>query len=275
MDYEYPNYDDYEREDDYEPEEEWRDAEIDRARGTLEQFFKSNTSSVFFIKQLQVMFEKEHFHWITASAINELIDEGFLKAEECPLGKGAHIKFVFNHRHRYYKRQIDKSLKVVKEYSDPIIARACGRQAEVLFFNAFMGEGFLCKGQNTNKYRGKIWKRTKHDLDFIIERDGRVYGCEVKNTFGYIEKGEMELKLKLCDCLGVRPLFIMRFAPKDYNWKIIQAGGIALLFKCQIYPVGQEKLVERIIDVLGLPVDCPGAIPEGIIKRFLKLHKKV
>lgn len=269
MDYDFPDYEISE------PEEERRDSAIDDAKEVLQRFFADNSDGVFYIKQLEVRFEKEFFHWIIASAIDELIGEGVLKPEIRPLRKGTKVKFVFSHKLRYYKRQIHKSLKVIREYSDPIIARACGRQAELLFFNAFMNEGFLSRGQNTNKYEGKRWKRTKHNLDFIMERDGKVYGCEVKNTFDYIDKRERDLKLKMCHYLGIIPLFIMRDAPKSYNWEIMQDGGVFLLFECQIYPMGQENLVKKIIDVLGLPVDCPKAIPEGIIKRFLKVHKKM
>jgi hypothetical protein len=47
-----------------------------------------------------------------------------------------------------------------------------------------------------------------------------------------------------------------------------------MIYEAQIYPFGQTELVKRIRDVLGLPVDCPRAIPEGIIKRFIGWHEK-
>jgi len=64
------------------------------------------------------------------------------------------VKFVFNKRHRYYKRQINRSLEVIREYSDESIARACERQAEVLFLNALAVKGFIPRGENTNEYKG-------------------------------------------------------------------------------------------------------------------------
>ena len=78
----------------------------------------------------------------------------------------------------------------------------------------------------------------------------------------------------MCDCLGVKPLFIMRGSPQSYNYEIWRRGGYAMIYEAQIYPFGQTDLVRRIREVLGLPVDCPRAIPEGIIDRFERWHGK-
>lgn len=91
---------------------------------------------------------------------------------------------------------------------------------------------------------------------------------------GYIDKGELEVKLTMCAYLGSRPLFIMRFSPKSYNKMVIDMSGFALLFVMQIYPFGQAGLVGRIRGTLGLPADCPRAIPSGIIDRFVHWHEE-
>jgi hypothetical protein len=260
---------------DYYDVEEWpRDVKIDEAKESLKSFFRQNPQAVFYIKQLEVTFEKQFFHWITAKAIRELIEEGRLKMEEVPLAKGTRVKFVFNPRYRYYKRAIKKAIHVIREYSHHEIAMACGEQADVLFFNALIAKGFSPHGQDINEFKGKKWLKTNHDLDFIIEKDRIVYGCEVKNTFDYIDKDELFIKLEICEYLGLRPLFIMRYSPKSYNFEIIKRGGYAMIFEKQIYPFGQAALVKKITGVLGMPVDCPRAIPEGIINRFMNWHNK-
>ncbi|MEW6001192.1 MAG: hypothetical protein AB1638_00865 [Nitrospirota bacterium] len=48
-----------------------------------------------------------------------------------------------------------------------------------------------------------------------------------------------------------------------------------MIFEKQIYPFGQAALVKRITEVLSMPVDCPRAIPEGIIERFIKWRYKI
>lgn len=266
--------DDFYGEYDYDTEGFPRDIKIDEAREKLKQFFKENSQDVFYLKQLEVKFEKQFFHWITAKAINELIKENDIKSEEVPLAKRTIVKFVFNKNYRYYKRAIKKSLSVIKEYSNHEIALSCGRQAEILFLNALLERNFLFRNKNTNEYNGKKWTKTDHNLDFIIEKDEIVYGCEVKNTFDYIDKKELDIKLEICEFLGIRPLFIMRYSPKSYNNEIINRGGYTMIFECQIYPFGQESLVKRIKESLNMPVDCPKSIPSGIIDRFIKWHNK-
>jgi hypothetical protein len=58
------------------------------------------------------------------------------------------------------------------------------------------------------------------------------------------------------------------------NKMIIDKGGFVLIFESQIYELSQDKLVERLKVELGLPVDCPKAIPEGILDRFVKWHER-
>ncbi|MEW6001193.1 MAG: hypothetical protein AB1638_00870 [Nitrospirota bacterium] len=95
---------------------------------------------------------------------------------------------------------------MIREYSHHEIAMACGEQADVLFFNALIAKGFFSQGQDINEFKGKKWIKTNHDLDFIIEKDRIVYGCEVKNTFDYIDEDELSIKLEICEYLGLRPL---------------------------------------------------------------------
>jgi len=261
--------------DGFEPPEYERDKKIDEAKSLLLEFFKTNNRQVFYVKQLEVMFEKKIFHWITSRALRELVDEGYLATVEMPLSvEGTRVKFLFDKKNRYYKRQIKKSIGVIREYSDHAIAIACGEQADVLFFNALVSRGFVSHGEDVNEYKDRKWEATNHNLDFIIEKDSVVYGCEVKNTFAYIEREEFSMKLRICDYLGIKPLFIMRGSPKTYNFEIIKRGGYVVIFEKQIYPLGQEKLVKRITEVLGMPVDCPRRIPDGMIERFIRWHSK-
>jgi hypothetical protein len=172
-------------------EEKWEDAYVEDAKAELRAFFTERSQQVFYLKQLEVLFEKPFYHWITAKATNQLIAERWLRAEEVPLGDATRVKFVVHRSHRYYRRQIGRSLEVIREYSRPEITAACGEQADVLFFNALASRGFLYAGQDTNEYEGKKWTKSNHDLDFIIEKDGIAYGCEVKNTWDYIKREEM------------------------------------------------------------------------------------
>ena len=113
-----------------------------------------------------------------------------------------------------------------------------------------------------------------HNLDFILERDKKFYGVEVKNTLGYLDKDEFYLKIELCEQLGIVPLFVTRMLPKNWVFDLIKAGGYALIIKYQLYPPYFSELVKTIRDSLGLPVDCPQSIWDGTIQRFINWHKK-
>lgn len=252
--------------------EAWQDPYVEAAKDALSKLFTERPSEVFYLQQLEVKFEKRFYHWITAKATSELLD-GLLRTEEAPLLEGTRVKFVFHKSHRYYRRQIGRALEVIREYSRPEITAGCGEQADMLFFNALMNRGFVSAGEDTNEYKGRKWTKTKHDLDFIIQKDDRAYGCEVKNTWAYIERAEMRVKLDICEFLGLVPLFIMRYAAKSYLEEIRGRNGTFVIFEWHIYPFGQEELVKRIRETLGLGADCPRAIPSGIIDRFMnKVH---
>jgi hypothetical protein len=96
---------------------------------------------------------------------------------------------------------------------------------------------------------------------------------EIKNTWAYIDRPEMHAKIQLCAHLGVKPLFIMRWAPKSYVEVIRKAGGFGLLFGPQFFPVGHSAAMERLRE-LFLPVISPTAVPPGTFERFVKWHAK-
>jgi len=251
-----------------------RDSSVDAAKITVMAIIDSDRDRAYHIQQLEVLLEKSFFHWITARAISELLNEGTLRSEELELIGATKVKFVFHKTNRYHKKEIKEKIEIIRAYSKPEFSRACGRQAEVLFFNALTGRGFVAKGQEVNEYNGKIWTDSDHNLDFIIERDGIVYGAEVKNKLRYIDKDELQIKLKICKHLGIRPLFIMRTSPKTYNHMIITQNGFVMIYECLIYPFLARDMVDIVKTKLGLLVDCPRAIPDGIIDRFEKWHRR-
>ena len=100
------------------------------------------------------------------------------------------------------------------------------------------------------------------------------YGTEIKNTLDYIEREELEVKISMCEELKIRPLFILRFAPKSYIDMIIRAGGYAMIFEWQLYPPSLASLAREMREKLNLKVDNPRRIKDGTIQRFLSWHTK-
>ncbi len=240
----------------------------------IRSLFENEKESIYFIRQLQVKFEKKYYHWITNNAAVGLYKLGYLKDIRIPKEKGTSTRFFMHRSNRYPMRKVKMMEKVIEEYSKDDITRSCGHRAEDLFVKALAMRGFMPMQSKVKDFKEKVWEKTGHDLDFIFTKDGIDYGCEIKNTLGYIEKEELEVKLEMCNYFGVKPLFIMRYSPKAYNEVIISQGGFALIFETQIYELSQLKLVERIKKVLDMPVICSKSIPEGIIDRFDRWHRK-
>ena len=257
-----------------------RDRKIDGAKALISDFLSRNKRAVFYIKQLQVLLEGTYYHWIVGRAVGELIDEGAVGHQEVALKHGRAV-FLFNRSLRYRQRQIRKVERIIDKYSQEEVSRGCGAWAENLFLVALMQHGFgfaskdVREQRNTRAYNGKEWTLTKHELDFIVARDGVAYGAEVKNTWDYIPPEELRLKQQMCEFLGIRPLFIWRFAPKSYMWEIIQSGGYGMIFKAHIFPPTHELLAREIRTVLGLECDAPRRIPDGILKRFVNWHVRM
>ncbi len=260
-----------------EEDEEYVQREPDKyfkeAQEKIRQLYHDNHESVFYLRQLQVKFEKDYFHWVTNNALTGLLKLRYLKDHRIETGKGTSTRYFLHRSNRYPIRDIKRIEEIVQEYSQDNVTRGCGYRAEDLFCKAFSLRRFITEGTKVKEYNGKKWDKTNHDLDFVFQRDGVSYGCEIKNTLGYIEKEELNIKIEMCKHLDVKPLFIMRYAPKSYIDLIQKNGGFSLLFVTQIYELGQIELVNRMKNMLGLPVICSRSIPDGIMDRFEKWHK--
>jgi hypothetical protein len=99
--------------------------------------------SVFYKKQIQVIFEEWYPHDVTGKAVNELIEEGFLKEEPRTFGisNNIPISFVFQRTRRWFSNEIKSRIKIIERYSDDELNDGCGKYAEVLFNHMFEKTG--------------------------------------------------------------------------------------------------------------------------------------
>jgi hypothetical protein len=264
-------------------EERPRDAVVDQAKDAIRAFFDQERANVFYKQQLEVIFEDDvkdekgnrrrgFFHWVTSRALSELATEGHIAAErEILPGIGAIVLYHAT-THRYWRRQAQDVIALVGQFSAPAFTAGLGAQGELMFDAALPTVGFLPTARKVKAYGGKEWKETDHDLDRVFSRDGVSYGAEIKNTLKYIPRNELTVKIKMCKHLGLRPLFIVRAAPKSYINEVRLLGGFTLVFKYQLYPFGQKPFADRVRGSLRLPVDSPGRISDGTMQRFLKWH---
>jgi hypothetical protein len=241
------------------PGEHVPDAVVEEAAEAVESLLRDN-AAVCYLRQLQVHFERRYYYWVTSRAVRELVRVGRLRLEVERLNpdSGPNIHFVSVPSVRYRRRIIDRKLDLLRRLSDDALNHACGRQAEILFSRALMLRGFAVVAENARAYRGQEWRLTGHDLDFILERDGVGFGCEIKNRFEYMEGDEIDIKVDMGQLLGIVPLFIVRAAPKTFIWRVAQRGGFTKVYVSRIFPMGHEELVADVRRELpGLDVDCP------------------
>ncbi|MCP8314245.1 MAG: hypothetical protein H3Z53_07740, partial [archaeon] len=125
------------------------------------------------------------------------------------------------------------------------------------------------------EYKGKIWTQTAHDLDFVVEyKNGQLaLGVEVKNTLSVMPRDEIDVKIRICDFLGIKPVFAIRWV-KPHVEEIKNRGGFAWMFKTQIYPPGYEDLVRQIFKKMGLPVTVRTDLPPKTILPFQRKIKE-
>jgi hypothetical protein len=240
----------------------------------LREFFTNRKEEVFFSRQLEVQHEQDYFHWVTNRALRALREERFILGETRILSTGGSVNLLWHHGYRFYRRKAARLVSLVQEYADPNIGGAVGLHGEFMVLEGFARSEFVMRGRSTQSFGGKSWTMSGHNLDFIFEKDGRAYGVEVKNTLGYMDYEEFQLKIKLCRDLGIRPVFVARMLPKVWMHELITAGGYGLILKYQLYPWTHRELAKRVATELGLPVDSPRALNDGTMHRFLEWHRK-
>ncbi|MEW6059808.1 MAG: hypothetical protein AB1551_06675 [Actinomycetota bacterium] len=223
-----------------------RDPVEEEASEALERFFDSERETVFFSRQLEVMHEDRWFHWVTNRALRGLVASGAIKSEARALESGGSIHLMWHRAHRYYRRDAARVVKVVEAYADPNIGAALGLHGELMVLEGFARHEFVMRGRNTRSFGGRTWVRTRHDLDFIFEKGGKAYGVEVKNTLGYMEHEELDIKIRLSLDLGLKPVFAARMLPKSWVYEVVRAGGFALILKYQLYPWAHRDLARRV-----------------------------
>lgn len=235
-----------------------------------------NKDSLFYKKQIQVIFEELYPHDVTGKAVDELISEGFLKQEPRTFGKENNVPIIFVYRkgRRWISQEAKDRINIVEKYSDDELNNGCGKYAESLFGHLFEKHGFRIIDRDANSYRGVVWEKSSKNLDFIIEKDGCSYGVEVKNTFDYMPYDEFVEKLDMCEFLGIFPLFPVRYASPQQHAMMKEAEGLALVFRTRIFPPGNQKLVTEIWNNFRLPVNVWFSISAPVESIFLSYHAR-
>jgi len=261
--------------DDFDPEkwaEEERPSDPREAEALedLTAFFREHREQVFFSRQLEVQNEGKHFHWITNRALRELKGQGLLQGETRPLKAGGSINLLWHRSYRFHKRSAANLVRLVEEYADPNIGGVLGLHGETMVLEGFARSEFVMRGRNTRSFGEKTWEATGQNLDFLFERDGITYGIEVKNTLGYMDRGQDPAQPIPWD----QASFCGADDAQDLDERADRGGRVRAGPEDQLYPWTHKELARRVAHELGLPVDAPKALAEGTMGRFPKWHEK-
>ena len=246
------------------------DPEILKAKPEVMKLFTDKLGrpkkTPYYITQIQTLLENYYFPWITYQATKQLVEEKALSRTETKT-KYSDAVFLFNAKldKPPFRHSIDAHIKstckLIDKYSNPNVCKAYGEHLEGLVKAELRAQGFIIAGVHTNKYNDQEWAQTGHNLDFVAEhRSGKLkIGVEVKNTLPMIEREELDVKLDMCDFLGLKPIFAVRWL-KPYTELIRQRGGFSWIFKTQIYPPGFDELTKLLwkrLSIQSLKLDWP------------------
>jgi len=240
------------------------------ARKDLHKFFRQHRRRVFYMKQVEVLFEKPYFHWVTNRALHSLIEDGELHTESLSLSTGVTIKLLWYKSFRHYKRAAARLLQLVNAYSQPEFGHLLGYTGEMLAQEAFARAQFKWLAREVKEWNGRRWEETNHDLDFLFEKDGELYGVEIKNGLGYMDHSEWRIKTRLARHLGATPIFVVRAAPKTWINDLQKEGGFTLVLRWQLYPRSHAELAKTVKSELDLPVDTPPRLHDVTVERLVK-----
>lgn len=233
---------------------------------------EENKERVFYSRQLEIIFEDKYYHWITNRALKVLIDSGDIISQPYNLVNAGHVNLVWQKSFRYYKRTAREICDLIDLYSLPSLSADIGLRGEMLILEGFAMNGFKLLGRETNEFNNLKWTESNHNLDFIFSKDNINYGIEVKNMLGYMDYEELEIKIKMCDYLGIKPVFAVRMFPKTWINEIREYGGFSLIMKYQFYPMSFKELGDRVKEALKFPFSTPKRLEQGTMDRFLKWH---
>jgi hypothetical protein len=267
-------YDDWEPDGPEQPERS-TDPQIPAARRELEAIIDSKPDDVFYSRQLEVFLEDRFFDWITNRALREMIEDRVVEHERREAKCPPEILLVWNRKNRYNRRRAKRVISLVEQYSDPEFGALLGHQGQLLFENAMGRSNFRLLAENVNEWNGRKWEKSNEDLDYIYERDGVVYGVEVKNALGRMKETELISKTAMCEHLGVVPFFVVRWMPQNWIQRTAKDHkGFVLMLKWQLYPISHASFARTIREELGLPVDAPPRYHPKTLERIVKAHEK-
>lgn len=230
------------------------------------------------------------FPWVVGYALEALVREGTLNEwgykGRRPIKLWAPSKFFALKETKY--PEIETIIKEKRDVSKAINAQLTGRAVAAYFAEDVFDEAlekapleFVIHDRNACEFRGRRVRSRERgpppDLDFIAERDGVVYGIDIKNWIRYEKETVSEVRKKVDAALqlDIVPFIIARYVDKDTMFtEIIQKGGLVYPYNDLLFPNALSSLARRAEELLGYPIRCLNRIPMYMSEYILDLHNR-
>lgn len=146
----------------------------------------------------------------------------------------------------------------------------------MVFERAFVDLGFNIIDRNVSSSRGRrargVPGKQLPDIDFVVEKNGLLFGADVKNWIRYEKSSIYEIisKVNIAFQLHLIPIIFARYVDKDTIFNELRLKGVKYyIFKHLLIPEHYSKLAEEATKLLGYPIlNCNRLTEEKI--QFLR-----
>lgn len=264
-------------------EEESEDKDIEQVKPYIEDIVAQQKAVTD--REVKVRLEDRFFPWRTGRALLAMEKDGVLRKVGYPgrRSKGMPESFYTLSSIEYSRVMgvIERKKQVTMGINSILTGYApAGTYAEDLFNRAFQSLNFKIHARDASEFKGRkalgIKGKELPNLDFIIERDGVVYGVDVKNwiRYEYVTRHEVISKVGLALQLGIVPFIIARYVDKDTIYtQVVRKGGICYPYRTLMVPPSFDSLATDAGSLLGYPVLAVEWLPTYKVKWIEKLHE--
>lgn len=169
-----------------------------------------------------------------------------------------------------YTQQIQDLIKIKRDCSTFILGLSsyAGFYAQKLWVKAFRELDFNILGEDMYEFDENT-SSVKGDIDIIVERDGVVFGVEVKNGLSY--PTDIRRKFRIAAELKTIPFFVARtLSWGDRKW-LPANGGLMKLYDVSIFSPDCPKKVQQCIKMLGVPIFVTDRIDKHVVEHLNKV----
>lgn len=229
---------------------------------------------IVYLREVQLNFEDKYPHYETSNKLNLLITQKRVNAIFeygrrwfFPLNSNwdslkdrAKAKLDLVKVYETYEREFEKDGVKYQDYSEYIVEQAMIRAGyTVVAKDSYYFNGKACVLQSS---RGR-----PPDLDFIAELpDGGYAGVQVKNRVEYPKPDVVEIFIRLCQGLQLRPLLVVRQAhPMTFD-VVRKQNGRVVVFKQIFLKPGFPRETLDALRQMGIPVAVYRWPPDYLVR---------